>query len=144
MPSYKDIFPDKFLKPEVINGHRPRVHIEHVTVEQLYNPRSKKHEPKLVVKFHKKDLRLVCNKTQATALATICKTGDYTRWQGHEVVLSTSKAPNGMDTILISPVPDAQPKPPAQTTAVEERSEIDDAEDYTDVDPVWEPDAEPA
>lgn len=109
MPSIKDIFPDKWLKPEVINGHRPRVAIEAVTVEQLFNPRSKKHEPKLVVRFHKKELRLVCNKTQATALATICKTPDYTLWQGHEVVLSTGKAPNGADTILISPVPDTLP-----------------------------------
>lgn len=109
MPSIKDIFPDKWLKPEVINGHRPRVVIEAVTVEQLFNPRSKKHEPKIVVKFHKKELRLVCNKTQATALATICKTYDYSQWQGHEVVLSTGKAPNGADTILISPVPDTTP-----------------------------------
>jgi hypothetical protein len=109
MPSIKDIFPDKWLRADVINGHRPRVIIEAITVEQLYNPRSKKHEPKLVVKFHKKELRLVCNKTQAQALATICKTDDYTRWHGHEVVLSTGKAPNGADTILISPVPDGAP-----------------------------------
>lgn len=108
MPSYKELFPDKWLKAEVINGYRPRVIIEDVTIEPLYNPRAKKHEQKLVVKFHKKDLRLVCNKTQATALATICKTDDFARWQGHEVVLSTGKAPNGMDTILISPVPDSQ------------------------------------
>ncbi len=109
MPSIKDIFPDKWLRAEVINGHRPRVTIEAVTVEQLYNPRSKKHEAKLVVKFFKKELRLVCNKTQATALAIICKTHDYTLWQGNEVVLSTGRAPNGSDTILISPVPDTAP-----------------------------------
>lgn len=108
MPSYKELFPDKWLHPDVINGHRPRVVIEAVTVEPLYNPRVKKHEKKLVVKFFKKDLRLVCNKTQATALATICKTDDYSRWQGHEVVLSVGKAPTGSDTIVISPVPDAQ------------------------------------
>src|SRR4051812_20054705 len=104
MPSIKDIFPDKWLKPEVINGHRPRVAIEAeaVTVQQLFNPRSKKHEPKLVVKFHKKDLRLILNRTKARSLATICKTDDYTSWQGHEVVLSTGKSANGADTILIS------------------------------------------
>ncbi len=106
MPSIKDIFPDKWLRADVINGHRPRVIIEAVTVEQLYNPRSKKHEARLVIKFHKKELRLPLNKTQAQALASICKTDDYTRWHGHEVVLSTGKAPNAADTILISPVPD--------------------------------------
>ena len=61
---------------QVINGYRPRVVIEHVGIEQLFNPRSKKHEAKIVVKFHKKDLRLILNKTQATALAVICKTED--------------------------------------------------------------------
>jgi hypothetical protein len=109
MPSIKDIFPDKWLRADVINGHRPRVIIEAVTVEKLFNPRSKKHEAKLVARFHKKELRLPLNKTQATALAVICKTDDYTRWQGHEVVLSTGKAPNGAATILISPVPDGAP-----------------------------------
>lgn len=108
MPSIKDIFPDKWLKAEVINGHRPRVAIEHVGIEKLFNPTSRKYEPKLVVKFHGKELRLVCNKTQAQALATICKSNDYTLWVGYEVVLSSAKAPNGKDTILISPLPDAQ------------------------------------
>jgi hypothetical protein len=107
MPSIKDVFPDKWLRADVINGHRPRVIIEAVSVERLYNPRAKQHEPRIVVKFHRKDLRLVCNKTQATALATITGSEDYTRWAGFEVVLSTGKAPNGADTILISPVPDA-------------------------------------
>jgi hypothetical protein len=111
MPSYRDIFPDKWLKPEVINGHRPRVAIEAVTVETVFNPRSKKHEKKLAVKFHKKELLLLLNKTQARALATICQTDDYARWVGFEVVLSTGKAPNDMDTILISPVPDSPPTP---------------------------------
>lgn len=127
MPSYKDLFPDRWLKAEVINGYRPRVTIEHVAIEQLFNPRSRKHENKLVVKFYKKELRLVCNKTQATALATICKTDDFSKWQGHEVVLSTSKAPNGMDTILISPVPDAPAQPAkALTAAIEEEGAPDD------------------
>lgn len=108
MPSIKDLFPDRWLKPEVINGHRPRVAIEAVTVEPLYNPRSKRHEKKLIVKFHAKELRLPLNKTQATALASICKTDDYSLWMGYEVVLSTGKAPNGSDTIVISPLPDAK------------------------------------
>lgn len=108
MPSIKDLFPDRWLKPEVINGHRPRVAIEAVTIEMLHNPRSKRPEKRLVVKFRGKELRMVCNKTQAVALASICKTDDYTMWEGSEVVLSTSKAPNGADTIVISPLPDAK------------------------------------
>lgn len=107
MPSIKDLWPDKWLRAEHLQGARPRVSLEAVTIEQLYNPRSKKYEPRLIISFYGKQLRLVCNKTQANALATITGTDDYTQWQGHQVVLSTGRAPNGSDTITISPVPDA-------------------------------------
>lgn len=106
MPSIKELWPDKWLRAEHLQGARPRVTLEAVTVEQLYNPRSKKHEPKLIVAFYGKTLRMVCNKTQANALAVVCDTDDFTRWPGHQVVLSTGRAPNGADTITISPVPD--------------------------------------
>src|SRR5690349_18138880 len=110
MPSLKDLWPDKWLRAEHLQGKRPTVVIESVTLEQLYNPRTKKHEPKLIVAFYGKSLRLVCNKTQAHALADIYRTDDYSAWVGHRVVLSTGRAPNGADTILISPVPDAAPE----------------------------------
>lgn len=106
MPSIKDIWPDRWLKPAHIQGKRPRVAIEAVTVEPLYNPRTRREEPRLVLSFHAKTLRLVCNKTQAEALATITGTDDYTRWPGHEIVLSVGRAPNGSETLVISPIPD--------------------------------------
>lgn len=109
MPSLKDLWPDKWLRAEHLQDKRPTVAIEAVTVEPLYNPRTKKSEPKLIVAFYGKSLRLVCNKTQAHGLASICGTEDYTAWVGHRVVLSTGRAPNGADTILISPVPDVAP-----------------------------------
>jgi len=112
MASIRELWPDKWLRAEHLKGKRPTVAIEAVTVEPLYNPRSKRHEPKLIVAFYGKSLRLVLNKTQATSLATICKDDDYTTWVGHRVVLSTGRAPNGADTILISPVPDAAPVAP--------------------------------
>jgi hypothetical protein len=113
MPSIQDFFPDKWLHAGHLQGKRPRVAIAAVNVETLFNPRTKKNEQKLVVAFHGKELRLILNKTQARSLATICKTDDYSMWKGYEVVLSTGKAPNGADTILISPIPDAPPPKPA-------------------------------
>ena len=107
MPSYKTLWPDRWLHAEHLQGKRPRVVVEDVTIEQIFNPRTKKNEAKLIVSFFGKSLRLIANKTQASSLATICKSDDYSRWKGHEVVLSTGKAPNGADTILISPIPDA-------------------------------------
>jgi hypothetical protein len=123
MPSINDFFPDRWLHAEHLQGKRPRVAIATVNVETLFNPRTKKNEQKLVVAFHGKELRLILNKTQARSLATICKTDDYSMWKGYEVVLSTGKAPNGADTILISPIPDAPPPKPA--AQVEEPSESD-------------------
>jgi hypothetical protein len=113
MPSISDIFPDRWLHPQHLQGKRPRVFVDAVCVESLFNPRSKKNEQKLVVAFHGKSLRLILNVTQARSLATICKTDDYSLWRGHEVVLSSGKAPNGADTILISPVPDGAMSPGA-------------------------------
>jgi hypothetical protein len=150
MPSINDFFPDKWLHAEHLQGKRPKVIIDAVNVETLFNPRTKKNEQKLVVAFRGKELRLILNKTQARSLATICKTDDYSKWHGHEVVLSTGKAPNGADTILISPVPDAGPKP----TPAPEQSDLDDGTDSLDItiDPdtgeivsadksLWEPNA---
>lgn len=108
MPSIRELWPDKWLRAEHLQGKRPTVAIEAVSVEPLYNPRSKRHEPKLIVSFYGKSLRLVANKTQATALAAICGSDDYTTWPGYRVVLSAGKAPNGADTIVISPLPDKQ------------------------------------
>lgn len=117
MPSFREIFPDKWLKPAVIAGHRPRVVIEHIEVVEVFNPAAKRHQRKLAVKFYGKEKRLLLNKTQCLALAAICRTDDYDDWHGFEVVLSVSKAPNGSDTIVISPVPDQPVYAPAEETA---------------------------
>lgn len=104
MPSIKEFWPDRWLKPEHLADRRARVIIETVTVEQLFNPRTRHHEPRLIIAFHAKNLRMVLNRTQATALADITQTDDYTRWVGHEIILSRGTAPNGSPTIVISPV----------------------------------------
>jgi hypothetical protein len=144
MPSIKDLWPDRWLKPEHLQSKRPRVAIAAVTVEELFNPRTKKNEPRLIVAFHNKTLRLVCNKTQAQSIATVTASDDFTHWPGFEIVLSVGRAPNGSDTILISPVPDKPaPTPATQLAEEEERlrrhyATIDDDEQMidADIDPV--------
>lgn len=115
MPSYKELWPDKWLKAEHLQGRRPTVAVETVVVERLHNPQTRKAEPRLVASFYGKSLRLILNKTQAQSLEAITGTDDYTAWAGHHVVLSAGIAPNGKGTILISPVPDP-PKPAAVAT----------------------------
>lgn len=106
MPSIKDFWPDRWLRPEDLQGAKPVVTIEAVTVEELFNPRTKRMEPRLIIGFWKKQKRLPLNKTQAQAIADITGTDDYTLWHGHQVVLSQGIAPNKAATIVISPVPD--------------------------------------
>ena len=109
MPSIKDLFPDKWLRPEHLRGRAVTVAVQGAQVEQLFNPRSRRNEPKLVLEFHGKQLRLPLNKTQAHAMAAITKTDDYTQWQGHQCVLSPGIAPNQQPTIQIAPVPEKPP-----------------------------------
>ena len=109
MPSIKDLFPDKWLRPEHLRGRAVTVAVQGAQVEQLFNPRSRRNEPKLVLEFHGKQLRLPLNKTQAHAMAAITKTDDYTQWKGHQCVLSPGIAPNQQPTIQIAPVPEKPP-----------------------------------
>ena len=116
MPSIKELWPDRWLKPAHLQGKHPHVVVETVTVEPLYNPRTRREELRLVLAFRDKTLRLVCNKTQAEALAAIAGSDDYTRWPGLEIVLSEGRAPNGAATLLISPLPDKLPAAPTADT----------------------------
>ena len=106
MPSIRNLWPDRWLKPAALQNHTPTVAIEACTVEDCYNPRSRRTEPKLIVQFHDKTLRLILNKTQALALAALADSEDYTEWPGHLCQLSAGIAPNGQSTIVITPAPD--------------------------------------
>lgn len=135
MPSFRDLYPDPWLRADIIGNARLRVAIENVRVEKLFNPTTKKHEDKLVASFHKKEKRLVLNKTQSMALAAICGSDDFTRWKGNEIILSVGKAQNGKDTIVISPV--SAQSAPRQA----EQAPLADApeEDTSGEDDLWEP-----
>jgi hypothetical protein len=104
MSSIKDLWPDKWLKAEHLCGRSVPVIIEGATVETLYNPKKRCEEPKLVVNFAGKKLRLIANKTQALTIARITGELDYSKWTGAQVLLSEAMAPNGKPTVAVSPV----------------------------------------
>lgn len=112
MPSIRDLWPDRWLKPHHLADHTPTVAVEAVTVVQCFNPRTKRNEAHLVVAFHDKRLRLILNKTQAVALASLTGDENYSTWPGHLCQLSAGVAPNGAPTIVITPAPD-KPTPAA-------------------------------
>lgn len=105
MASYKDLFPDKWLKAEHLQGRSVVVSIVGVGLETMFNPTSKRQEKRLVAEFHGKKLRLILNKTNCIALASIANSEDYTAWRGHQITLSPAVAPNGKPTITISGAP---------------------------------------
>lgn len=135
MPSYRDIFPARWLRPDVIGPNRVRVMVERVTRESLFNPTTKKNEDKLIAKFRGKELRLILNKTSCLSLEKIFATDDFSGWHGKEIMLSTAKAPNGKDTIVINAL-SGQVNSPAPTTAATSAPQTE-AQD----DDLWEPDA---
>lgn len=103
----QQIFPRKWLYPEDLGGRAVTVQIESAALEELRNPRTNKPETKLVVSFAKATKRLICNKTQAYAIAAATGSQDTDRWPGSKVTLSAAVAPNGKATILITPVANA-------------------------------------
>lgn len=113
----QQIFPRKWLSPEDLNGRAVTVQIDAAVVEELRNPRTNKPEPKLVVSFAKATKRLIVNKTQAYAIASITGCQDTDGWRGKRITLSAATAPNGKATILVTPVADPHPDPHPDTGA---------------------------
>lgn len=125
MPSAYDLY-SFFLSAEHLRGKSVIVHVESVTVEPVFNPRTKRPDPRLVLRFHGKRLAMCLNKTQTGSMIDITGADDYTRWPGHTVLLTPATAPNGAQTITITAAPapaapgPAQPGTPDATDAPED------------------------
>ena len=105
MPSAYDLY-TFYLDPEDLRARSVTVTVAQVTVEDVFNPRIKRNEKRLVLVFVGKKKVLPLNKTQAAAMIDATRTDDYTRWPGAQVTLAATRASNGRDTITITP---AQP-----------------------------------
>jgi len=109
------LFPTRWLHPEALNGRAVTVTIERVTLEKVHNPTTNKDETKPAVAFRGATKLLLMNKTQALAFARILGSGETDDWTGKKVTLAAAVAPNGKQTILVTPVadpvPDASPNP---------------------------------
>lgn len=145
MPSVYDVYPDKWLRPDVIGNRTVTVTIEKVTVEKLYNSTARKHEDKLVIRFVDKELRLICNKTQTLALVKICGTDDYTKWHGHRIRLGTATASNGKPTFVVNPAQGSAPVSAPTPTSIAPQDDLWEVQKpATDLDEDFYPDDHPA
>lgn len=117
MPSTKDLF-TFYLKAEDLKGRSHLVTIEQVGIVDVFNPRAKRNEPRLSLRFFKAKLTMLLNKTHAIALERVTGTDDYSQWIGHQVIISPATTANGAGTILISRPPEAPAvSAPAETPA---------------------------
>ena len=97
-----DLFPTKWLTPADLKGRSVVVVIDHVSVQDVYNPRTRQLNKKLAVSFRGAKKQMLLNKTQAFAMAAVCQSLNVEEWEGHRVQLNVGVAPNKAETIVVS------------------------------------------
>lgn len=111
-----DLFPSKWLAADDLAGRAVVVQIAQVSLEEI-RQRDGKYELKAVVTFERAHKRLILNKTQAQAIATLARSEVFADWPGQRIQLIAGRAPNGKPTIVISQAPvshGAAATPPAE------------------------------
>src|SRR6266436_7790417 len=86
MPNIDDFYPSKYLRASDLNGKEIDVVIDRVESEEFEDDGGKR--PKPVIHFRNNGLKpLVCNKTNATRIATALGDKNYATWPGKKVRL---------------------------------------------------------
>lgn len=105
MTTVSQIYPSPWLKADDLAGS-VTVKIAKVAVEE-FRQRDGEKESRIVLSFSKDGKptkkKLICNKTQALAVAQLTKTEEFEKWQGREITLRPATLPNGKATISIAP-----------------------------------------
>jgi hypothetical protein len=83
-----------------LGGSARRATVEKVDV-QGFRQRDGSTQEKIVVSFVRATKRLICNVTQARALAEIAGSDGIDDWPGTLVVLTAAKASNGKLTVAV-------------------------------------------
>ena len=120
MKTLKDLFPDKWLTPEHLQGKQVTATISAVNIEELWQEQTKQKQPKLVLSFKGKSLRLPLNKTQAKAVAKITSSETFADWVGASIQLAPAIARNRKPTIAITNPPKPKATQPKLTNQPEQ------------------------
>jgi hypothetical protein len=94
-----------------MKGRSAVVEVEQVTLEDVFNPRTRQTDKKLAIAFRGAKKRMLLNKTQAFAFAAACASTESAHWVGCRVQLSVGIAPNKAETIVVSAPPDLSAPP---------------------------------
>lgn len=94
-----------FLKVDDLQGKEHTVKVARVYVHQVYNPNTRKQEPKLAMSFENRKKDMILNATQADAMMSITGTEHEQKWIGAEITLAACVGFNNKKTIRIMGAP---------------------------------------
>lgn len=97
----KALFPSPWLMPDDLAGKRVEVTIAGFAMEEVHNARTNAKERKPAISFEKASKRLLLNKTQAFAVASVIGSYETDEWIGRKISLRPGRAPNGKATIIV-------------------------------------------
>lgn len=107
MPSWKDDYPEKYLKASHLQNRDVVITIEKVSKVEIFDRQTNKPAKRYAAHFPGKDLLLLLNKTNLQKLQDITQTDQWDQWKNIRVVLSPKSTRLG-DTIVISRAQQAQ------------------------------------
>jgi hypothetical protein len=128
------LFPSKYVKAADLGGKPITLTIAKLAIEKMGHGAEEERKP--VLYFQKATKGLVLNRTNGMIIASL-HGPETDHWVGKRITLypTTVRAFGAVqDCIRVKEEIPAQPKPQPAPATVEEPSEIDDAEDYTDED----------
>jgi hypothetical protein len=96
-----ELYPRQWLRADDLGGKAHDLTIRRADVETLRQFDGTT-APRVVLTFEGARMRLVCNKTQAKALAGLTGSDRFADWAGHRVRLAPATAHNGKGTIAIT------------------------------------------
>jgi hypothetical protein len=133
-----ELYPSKWLKRDDLAGRPVRVKIEAVNIETFRQPDGTS-KVSAVVTFAGKTKRLICNKTQCNAFASVTGSERFADWVGHEVMLAPATSQNGKPTIAILPVTERRNAQSAVASPAEENADnVQRSEPLPDVVAAWQ------
>ncbi len=100
MKTLADLYPDRWIKPEHLQGHEVVVKIIGARVEEFHQ-RDNTLKAGVVLSFERAQRKLILNKTQASSLVLILGSAAFADWVGRTICLAPSTAQNGKPTIAV-------------------------------------------
>lgn len=135
----REMYPSKWITPDDIMDRRFQLKIQYVQVVEVYDERNRTQVRKFAVTFFGAQKRLLLNKTQTFAIASIVKSEETDEWRGHKVVLRRGYAHNGKATIVVEAPVQSKPSPELNENA---HNGHYDGEDHDDSDGEYDEDHE--